>query len=86
MVVSVYPICESRGIWSFTPQPGAEPVRVRAPKGCKLREIKSWGTELSVPTSDKLVRQLWSANEVMRSVRKKDGRFSVEEPQYQTAV
>lgn len=75
MTVSLYPICEDRGIWSFRPQPGATPVAVRVPKGSVLREVRGLGTDLYVPSQwDQLQLIRWPANAIMREL---GGRFAL---------
>lgn len=77
MVVAIYPICERRNIWSFRPQPGAKPVKVRAPRGSSLLEVKGLGLELFVPAAaDPLQRHAFHANQVMRAARQ-GGRFKL---------
>lgn len=76
MVISIFPIDASRGIWSFREQPGTEAVRVRVPPGSRLREVKSVGMLLFVPGSDPLIRLAWSANDTMREASREGGRFS----------
>ena len=76
MTISLYPIDAARGIYSFRPQPGAEPARVRVPAGSVLREVKSVGAVLFVPGEDPCVKGGWSANQVMAEA-KSGGRFKL---------
>lgn len=73
LIVKLYPICEHRDIWSFREQPGTSPVRVRVPKGSKLREVRGMGQCMSlvlfVPNpTNKLFLGGWPANAIMREV------------------
>lgn len=77
MTISLYAIDATRGIWSFREQPNASPVRVRVPRGSRLKLVKSVGLVLFVPGEDPCVLGGWSANQVMREARGKGGRFSV---------
>lgn len=75
MHIPIYPISEDRGIWSFRPQPGAEPVLVRVPKGSKLLPVAGLGIDLYVPSQwDQLQLIRWPANAVMREL---GGRFAL---------
>lgn len=75
MLISLYPICTTRGIWSFRPQPGAEPVLVRVPAGSKLLPVAGLGLDLYVPSLwDQLQFIRWPANAVMREL---GGRFAL---------
>lgn len=81
MTISLYPICTDRGIWSFRPQDGTSPLRVRVPKGSVLREVRGMGLGMSVllfvpsPDDDMLLGG-WPANQVMREAQT-GGRFAL---------
>lgn len=82
MVISLYPIDERRGIWSFREQPGATPLRVRVPAKSVLREVRGMGLGMSrllfVPhETDTLFLGGWCANSVMREATREGGRFSL---------
>lgn len=77
MIVSVYPIDEHRGIWSFREQPNTAPTRVRVPAKSVLREVKTVGLLLFVAGADPRVRAGWPANAVMSEASREGGRFSV---------
>lgn len=81
MLISLFPICTARNIWSFRPQPDTTPVQVRVPKGSKLREVRGMGlgmsTLLFVPSEwDKLCLGGWPANAVWREAQA-GGRFKL---------